>query len=119
VLYFGRTATRDVMLGDRLIAAGDRVVLWYPSGNRDERAFVDPFGFDIRRTPNNHVSFGGGGPHYCLGANLAKKEVQVLIGALLRRFSTLELTGDPVWSGAGPRTNVGVSVLQMPLRTRA
>ena len=119
VLYFGRTATRDAVLGDRHIAAGDRVVLWYPSGNRDERAFAEPFVFDIRRTPNNHVSFGGGGPHYCLGANLAKKEVQVLIGALLRRFASLELIGDPVWSGAGPRTNVGVSVLHMPLRVRA
>jgi cytochrome P450 len=116
VLCFARTATRDVELGGQQIAAGDRVVLWYPSGNRDERAFPEPFTFDIRRSPNNHVSFGGGGPHYCLGASLAKKEVQVLIGALLDRFPTIEITGDAVWSGAGPEVNVGVSVTHLPVR---
>ena len=116
VLYFGRTATRDVVLGGQQIAAGDRVVLWYPSGNRDERAFPEPFTFDIRRTPNNHVSFGGGGPHYCLGASLAKKEVQVLIGALLDRFGAIEITGDAIWSGVGPEVNVGVSVAHLPVR---
>ena len=116
VLYFGRTATRDVVLGGRQVAAGDRVVLWYPSGNRDERAFPEPFTFDIRRTPNNHVSFGGGGPHYCLGASLAKKEVQVLIGALLDRFGAIEITGDAIWSGVGPEVNVGVSVAHLPVR---
>lgn len=116
VLYFGRTATRDVVLGGQQIAAGDRVVLWYPSGNRDERAFPEPFTFDIRRTPNNHVSFGGGGPHYCLGASLAKKEVQVLIGALLDRFDAIEITGDAIWSGVGPEVNVGVSVAHLPVR---
>ena len=116
VLYFGRTATRDVVLGGQQVAAGDRVVLWYPSGNRDERAFPEPFTFDIRRTPNNHVSFGGGGPHYCLGASLAKKEVQVLIGALLDRFGAIEITGDAIWSGVGPEVNVGVSVAHLPVR---
>jgi cytochrome P450 len=116
VLYFGRTATCDVDLGGQQISAGDRVVLWYPSGNRDERAFDQPFAFDVGRQPNNHVSFGGGGPHYCLGASLAKKEVQVMIGSLLARFSTIELASDPQWSGAGPEVNVGVSVLHMPVR---
>jgi cytochrome P450 len=119
VLYFGRTATRDVVFGGQQISAGDRVVLWYPSGNRDERAFSDPFTFDIRRTPNNHVSFGGGGPHYCLGASLAKKEVQVLIGALLERFPAVEITGDAIWSGVGPEVNVGVSVTRLPVRVDA
>lgn len=119
VLYFGRTATRDVTLGGAQIAAGDRVVLWYPSGNRDERTFIDPFAFDIRRSPNHHVSFGGGGPHYCLGANLAKKEVQVIIGALLDRFHTIEITGDATWSGVGPEVNVGVSVSHLPVRVAA
>lgn len=116
VLYFARTATRDVELGGRQIAAGDRVVLWYPSGNRDERAFVAPFTFDIRRSPNPHISFGGGGPHYCLGASLAKKEVQVMMGALVDRFPTIEITGAPTWSGVGPEVNVGVSVLHLPVR---
>jgi cytochrome P450 len=110
VLYFGRTATRDVELGGASIRAGDRVVLWYPSGNRDEGAFAAPFHFDIRRNPNPHVSFGGGGPHYCLGANLAKKEVSVIVRALLDRFRRIEVTGDPVWSGGGASSNVGVSL---------
>ena len=114
VLFFGRTATRDVELGGRQISAGDRVVLWYPSANRDERAFVDPFRFDIHRDPNPHVSFGGGGPHYCLGANLAKKEVQVLTSALLERFD-VALAGDPEWAGGGPVHNVGLSVDHLPI----
>jgi cytochrome P450 len=119
VLYFGRTATRDVELGGARIEAGDRVVLWYPSGNRDERAFVDPFRFDIRRSPNPHVSFGGGGPHYCLGANLARKEISIMIGSLLSRFTEIEIVGDPVWSGAGPAHNVGVSIDELPVRVTA
>ena len=119
VLMFGRTATRDIVLGDQLIAAGDRVVLWYPSANRDELVFTDPFRFDIHRHPNPHVSFGGGGPHYCLGANLAKKEVQMMLGALLRRFATIEQAGPPQWMGAGPVHSVGVSVDHLPVRLRA
>jgi cytochrome P450 len=115
VLYFGRTATRDVEMGGARIAAGDRVVLWYVSGNRDERAFESPFRFDIRRLPNPHVSFGGGGPHYCLGANLAKKEVQVLMGTLVRNFDT-EVTGPARWAAAGGASNVGVSVTHLPVR---
>jgi cytochrome P450 len=114
VLFFGRTATRDVELGGASIAKGDRVVLWYPSANRDALAFDEPFRFDIRRNPNPHVSFGGGGPHHCLGANLAKKEVQVLTGAVLDRFD-VHLAGDPVWVGAGPVHNVGVSIDHLPV----
>jgi cytochrome P450 len=115
VLFFGRTATVDTELGGERIAAGDRVVLWYPSGNRDERAFVDPFRLDVRRHPNPHVSFGGGGPHFCLGASLARKEVEVLTGAVLRRFD-VELAGEPVWTGTGPVHNVGVSIDRLPVR---
>jgi cytochrome P450 len=116
VLYFGRTVTHDVELGGETIPAGDRVVLWYPSGNRDERTFDDPFRFDIHRTPNPHVSFGGGGPHYCLGANLAKKEVSVLVRMLLDRFRDIEITGEAVWMGSGASSNVGVSVDRLPVR---
>ena len=119
VLMFGRTATRDVALGDQLIAAGDRIVLWYPSANRDELVFANPYRFDIHRRPNPHVSFGGGGPHYCLGANLAKKEVQVMLGALVRRFATIELAGPPQWMGAGPVHSVGVSIDHLPVRLKA
>ena len=116
VLFFGRTATCDTQLGDFTIAEGDRVMLWYPSGNRDETVFSDPFRFDISRQPNPHVSFGGGGPHYCLGANLAKKEVQVMIGALVERFDQIDLAGPPVWMGSGPTSSVGVSLDQLPVR---
>jgi cytochrome P450 len=116
VLFFGRTATTDVEIGGASVRAGDRMILWYPSGNRDERAFADPFRFDIRRAPNPHVSFGGGGPHYCLGANLAKKEVQVMTRALVDRFDVIEATAEPVWSGGGPVHNVGVSVNRLPVR---
>jgi cytochrome P450 len=116
VLCFGRTATRDVELGGQAISAGERVVLWYPSGNRDSKMFDNPFGFDVLRRQNFHVSFGGGGPHYCLGANLAKKEVQVMINTLLRRFDDIEVVGPPVWAGAGPSTAVGVFVDQLPVR---
>ena len=116
VLYFGRTATQDVELGGASIHAGDRVALWYASGNRDGAAFEHPYEFDIRRDPNPHLSFGGGGPHYCLGANLAKKEVQVIMAALLDRFSDIEPRGPVQWSGTGAFTNVGVSLERLPVR---
>jgi cytochrome P450 len=116
VLYFGRTVTRDVDLGGTRIEAGERVALWYASGNRDAAAFDRPLDFDIRRDPNPHLSFGGGGPHYCLGANLAKKEVQVMTGALLDRFSHIEQSAPLQWSGTGALTNVGVSLERLPVR---
>jgi cytochrome P450 len=117
VLFFGRTAMRDTQLGGVQIAAGDRVVLWYPSANRDERAFERPFEFDIERDPNPHVSFGGGGPHFCLGANLARKEIEVLTAMLIERFD-VTIAGDPVWSGGGPVHNVGVSIDHLPVELR-
>lgn len=115
VLFFGRTATRDVELGTELIPAGDRVVVWYPSGNRDERAFAEPFRFDLRRDPNPHVTFGGGGVHYCLGANLAKKEIEVMLGGLVDRFD-VEIAGEPRWQGVGTASNVGVGLDELPVR---
>jgi cytochrome P450 len=116
VLYFGRTALVDAEIGGSQIRAGDRVTLWYPSGNRDARAFEDPYRFDIRRTPNPHVSFGGGGAHYCLGANLAKREVHVMMKALISRFSDIELLGPPRWGGGGAAVNVGVNLNELPVR---
>jgi len=116
VLMFGRTATRDVELGGRSIAAGDRVVMWYPSANRDERVFDRPDEFDITRSPNPHVAFGGGGAHFCLGANLARTEIQVMLSALLRRFESIEVIGEPEWIGGGPVHNVGVSLDALPAR---
>ncbi len=119
VLYFGRTAEVDAEVGGALIRAGDRVTLWYPAGNRDGRSFNDPYRFDVRRTPNPHVSFGAGGAHYCLGASLAKREVHVMTHALLRRFGDIELAGPPVWGGAGAAVNVGVALNELPVRLRA
>ena len=72
VMHFARTATCDTEVGGQAVKEGEKVVIWYISANRDERAFDDPFTFDIGRTPNEHVAFGGGGPHFCLGANLAR-----------------------------------------------
>jgi cytochrome P450 len=116
VICFGRTVTRDCELGGQQLHAGDRVGLFYPSANRDKDVFADPFRFDIRRSPNPHVSFGGGGPHFCLGASLARTELQVMIGALLRRFDAIEITGEPMWMSAGPAAAVGVAVQSLPVR---
>jgi cytochrome P450 len=115
VTDFARTATRDTQLGDVDIAAGDRVVLFYPSANRDEREFPDPFRFDIRRAPNHHVSFGGGGAHYCLGAHLARREIRTLLEAVLARFERIEVTGATTWMVGGPDQSVAVSLDQMPV----
>ena len=91
VMQFTRTATRDIEIAGRSIRAGERVVLVYPSANRDERAFEDPDDLDITRQPNDHVAFGAGGPHFCLGANLARFEARIMFDALLTRFDGLEL----------------------------
>ncbi len=95
VMHFRRTATQDLMLGDTAVKDGDKIVIWYASANRDETVFDDPMRFDIQRTPNDHVAFGGGGPHFCLGANLARLEIRVLFEEMLARWSDLELAGKP------------------------
>jgi len=94
VLHFKRTATADTEIRGQAIKEGDEVVMWYISANRDEDIFDDPFTFDIRRSPNEHVGFGGGGPHHCLGANLARMEIYVLLEEMARRIPTLELAGE-------------------------
>jgi len=94
VMYFRRNVTRDTQLGGQELKAGDKVSIWYVSANRDEDVFDDPFTFDILRNPNEHVGFGGGGPHHCLGANLARMEIRVLLEEMARRMPTLELAGD-------------------------
>ena len=85
-----RTATCDITLGKSTIRAGDRVLLLYESGNRDESVFSDPDRFDIERSPNHHLSFGGFGRHYCLGANLARLELGVLFEELILATTTIE-----------------------------
>jgi cytochrome P450 len=97
VIHFRRTVTEDgARIGDREFLAGDKVVLWYASANRDERVFDDPFRFDVGRTPNDHVGFGGPGPHFCLGAHLARREITVMYRELFRRMPDVEVAGDPV-----------------------
>ncbi len=93
--FMRRTATGDTELGGAQIKAGDKVVLWYVSGNRDEDEFADAEVFDVGRTPNRHLSFGRGGPHLCLGAHLARLEIRVLLAALSRRAASFELAGQP------------------------
>ncbi len=95
VIHFRRTATRDTVLSGQPIKAGEKVVLWYGSGNRDEDKFSRPFEFDVTRSPNEHVGFGGPGPHHCLGAQLARREMRVMFRELLRRLPDLEITGPP------------------------
>jgi cholest-4-en-3-one 26-monooxygenase len=95
VMYFRRNATRDFELRGETIREGDKISLWYISANRDEDVFDDPFRFDIQRQPNNHIAFGGGGPHFCLGAQLARMEIHVLFEELAKRAPTIEALGAP------------------------
>lgn len=95
VLQFRRTATADGELGGTPIRAGDKLLLFYTSANRDEAVFADPDRFDITRSPNPHLGFGGPGPHYCLGAALARTESTVLLNELLTRAPTIRAVGEP------------------------
>jgi cytochrome P450 len=103
VIHFRRTVTRDgVTLTDsqgeitHTFNAGDKVVLWYPAANRDPAVFDQPERFDIARKPNNHVAFGGPGPHYCLGAHLARLELNVAFQMLYTRYPDITAAGEPV-----------------------
>lgn len=92
-LYFRRTATEDFEMHGKTIREGDKVLLWFASGNRDDAAFDDPFRVNLHRTPNRHMSFGQGGPHVCLGMWLARLEVRVLFQELTRRIKSIEPAG--------------------------
>lgn len=91
VIHFRRTTTVDTEIGGQAIPAGEPVVMFYESANQDEDAFEHPERFDIGRTPNHHVSFGGGGPHFCLGANLARVELRATFGRLAERVASFEV----------------------------
>ncbi|HEY2427300.1 MAG TPA: cytochrome P450 [Acidimicrobiales bacterium] len=95
VMYFRRNVTHDTTLSGVDFAAGDKVSIWYCSANRDEDVFEDPFRFDIERSPNDHLAFGGGGPHFCLGASLARMEIRVLFEELAHRVKGIERAGEP------------------------
>ena len=94
-LHFRRTATVDTTIGGVPVAAGDKVVTWYLAANFDPTVFADPHTFDIARTPNRHVTFGGGGPHLCLGQWMARLEVRTFLTALAERVDRIELAGEP------------------------
>jgi len=95
VMHFRRTATEDTEIGGQPIRKGDKVVMWHISANRDEREFVDPDRFDVTRSPNHHVGFGGGGAHFCLGANLARMELNLVFDEICRRLPDIRATGEP------------------------
>lgn len=94
VMQFRRTAMRDLELRGKQIKAGDKVVMWHISANRDEEVFDRPFEFDIERSPNDHIAFGGGGAHYCLGTNLARMELRLIFLEIASRMEDIRLTGE-------------------------
>jgi len=94
VMHFRRQVTSEVTIGGQVMAPGDKVVFWHTSANRDEAVFADPDRFDIGRVTNNHMAFGGGEPHFCLGANLARMEIRVMFDRLLDRMPDIHLDGD-------------------------
>ncbi len=113
VLHFRRTAARDTELRGQAIREGDKVVTWYISANRDEEKFEEPYRFDVTRAgAGEHVTFGPGGPHFCLGAHLAKLETRILLQELLPRLRSIELTGPVVRM----RSNFVNGIKHMPVR---
>jgi len=112
VNMFRRTAMRDTKLGGQQIAAGDKVVVFYASANRDEHVFAAAQEFDVGRDPNPHAGFGGGGPHFCLGRHLAALELRILLRALTQRMPGVRLSGEP----ARLRSNFINGIKHMPVR---
>jgi len=112
IMCFRRTATCDREIGGYAVKEGDKVVIWYASANFDDEVFTDPLRFDVGRDPNEHVTFGGGGPHFCLGANLAKLELRVMFDQLLDRLPLPELAG-PV---ERLHSNFNHGIKRMPVR---
>ncbi|MEX2538594.1 MAG: cytochrome P450 [Actinomycetota bacterium] len=108
-----RTATEDIEVREVAIKAGDKVTLWYPSANRDEDVFNNPFAFDVGRDPNPHITFGAG-PHFCLGASLARLEIRVTLDTVFRRLKKLEPAGDVTRL----RSNVSSAIEHLPIRFR-
>jgi cholest-4-en-3-one 26-monooxygenase len=115
VMYFRRTTTRDVEIRGQQITAGEKVTMWYISGNRDEEVFEEPERFDVGRDPNPHLGFGGGGAHFCLGASLARLEIRIMFEELLRRLPDMQLAG-PV---SRLRSNFINGIKHMPVRFTA
>ncbi|WP_068300195.1 cytochrome P450 [Pararhodobacter sp. CCB-MM2] len=113
-LYFRRTAIRDFEMHGKTVRAGDKVLYWFSSGNRDETAFDQPFRVDLGRKPNKHLSFGQGGPHLCLGMHLARLEVRVLFQELAKRLAAIEPAGPHKFL----RSNFVGGIKELPVRIR-
>ncbi len=112
VTLMRRTATRDATIGDVTVREGEKVVMWYRAANFDEEWIDDPYRFDITRSPNDHVGFGAGGPHFCLGASLARLEIGAMLTTVAQLLPGLEVTGAP----AKLRTLSGHGVKHLPVR---
>jgi cytochrome P450 len=113
-MHFRRTATRDTVLGGTKIAEGDKVVLWFVSGNRDAAVFDDPHRPRLDRHPNPNVAFGQGGPHFCLGMWLARLEVKVVLQELATKLAGIEALDAPRWT----RSNFICGVKSLPVGVR-
>lgn len=112
VYHFRRTATKDVEMHGKLIKKGDKVVTWFASGNQDEEVFADPRRLDVVRRPNEHMTFGRGGPHMCLGNALARLEITIMFEHLLPRIKKIERTGDIDYL----RSNIIHGIKRFPVR---
>ena len=110
VMTFRRTATRDTELAGTAISAGDKVVMFYGSANRDETAFERPHDFDITRDPNRHVGFGGGGPHFCMGAAMAKAQLRSIFTELLTAYPEFEVERPALHRGQLRQRDRGAAV---------
>jgi cytochrome P450 len=110
VMVFRRTATRDVRLGPADVRTGDKVVVSFIAANRDPAVFADPSAFDIDRAPNPHLVFGHG-PHFCLGAHLARAQMRALFGELFRRTRWIDAAGEPAYL----RSNFQRGVKRLPI----
>jgi methyl-branched lipid omega-hydroxylase len=115
VTFMRRTVTRSLTMADHDFDEGDRLILFYGAANRDPRAFHEPERFDVRRDPNPHVGFGGPGPHFCLGAHLARRELSVIFRQIFTRLPDIEVIGEPEYLEAAGVPLVG-GVKRLPVR---
>lgn len=112
VMYFRRNITEDLEYKGHELKEGDKISIWFIAANRDEEVFDDPYTFDVTREPNPHIGFGGGGPHFCLGANLARMEIRVLFEELVKRVPKIEKLGEP----ARLRSNFINGIKHLPVK---
>lgn len=97
-MHFRRTATQDIKMHDKVIKQGDKVLLWFVSGSRDDAVYKNPHAVELGRSPNRHLAFGQGGPHLCLGRYLAKMEIEIVLQELVKKLSVIEAIEEPEWT---------------------